>query len=438
MNNYQFADVSHHKGELNFQSFADLGHRILISKASDNYNLPFKDGHYEWNPWNHTDVYFVDNYIGARSVGLLAAGYHYARFDRPTGLSNSDLAKSNIENYMAAIDQLPPAFAEEVSVGILDVEQEAAQLQAAGIGKAKVSDVTVNMVERLFSIFGKVIFYSGSWWTDQWLTAEALAEIAKLATCWEPEYPTGMLGSDGHSITPSFQEYVPTVPKGFQAVFTTNADDMVGKLFAHQYTNSGRVPGVVSNIDLNRTEMSKEELYRYFGQDGTVDPPPGGGGETDISGLEADHDEIILNQSIMNQKLDHILVGIEMILSAMVEEPTEPDPPPSPSFISLFTTETKNRIYLSHAVGYNDQDVPIMEFVPTDSAPVGQRVYVVPGSKVLVVNQKQKMDGGREFYKIADYASLDFMEESGKNIPADYSPEGDPEHSLWIETKFLA
>jgi len=437
MNNYQFSDVSHHKGELPFQSFADLGHRLMIAKASDNYNLPFKDGHFEWNPWNHIDAYFVDNYIGARSVGMLAAGYHFARFDRPEGLNNSDIARVNIENYLAAIDSLPPEFAEEVSVGILDVEQESAQLQAAGINKIKVSDITVNMVERMHSVFGKVIFYSGSWWTDQWLTDEALIEIAKLATCWEPEYPSGMLAADGHSINPSFEEYIPTVPNGFTAEFTTNADDMVGKLFAHQYTSGGRVPGVNSNIDLNRTEMSKEELYRYFGHDGTVDPPTNGG--TDISGLEADHDEIILNQGIMNTKLDQILLSLDIIYDLLIEEPTEPpvDPPPSDTVVLTTTTE-KNRIYLSHAVGYNANDVPIMEFVPTNSAQVSDRVYLVPGSSLEALNKVHTMDGGRKFYKIADYSTLNYMENSGANVPAGYSPAGTPENSLWIELKFLA
>lgn len=434
MNNYKFADVSHHKKVLPFQSFADLGHRLAIAKASDSYHMPDKNGQYDIPADRHFDAYFVDNYVGFRSVGLLCAGYHFVRFDMPSGASKDVIIQKNLDYYIQSLEMLPDEYWPEIHVGIIDMEQDGNQLIAAGLSKANVSNMAVKIVEKFNAAFDRLIFYSGSWWTDQWLTNDALAVIASMTTCWEPEYPSGMLAADGHSITPSFQEYIPSVPNGFTPEFTVSADDTIGKLFAHQYTSSGRVPGVNSNIDLNRTEMSKEQLYKFFGQDGAVDPPSNG----DHSGLEEDHDLILAELAKINQSLADLeanLASHHIEVMAKLDQ----EPPTPTDTITLPTITDKNRLPLSYPVGYNNATPPklIMQFYPSDSATVGERIKIRPGSSVVVFPDAIKVDGGSYYWKIADYDALDYIEGSEANVPSDFSPENDLK-ALYIQEKFIA
>lgn len=68
--------------------------------------------------------------------------------------------------------------------------------------------------------------------------------------------------------------YQPSVPRGFSNEYAVKANDMIGKLFAWQYSARGRFATIQSNIDLNLTALPKEELFALFHQDGAVDPPP--------------------------------------------------------------------------------------------------------------------------------------------------------------------
>jgi hypothetical protein len=266
---YQFADISHHKGDLDIQIFAGLGHRIVISKASDNYHLPDINGKYDFSANRHYDSRFVQNFVNTREAGLVAGAYHFCRFDRPLPLSNKTaIVEANLANFQDAISRLPAQYQDEVDTAILDIEQSASQLTAAGLGRNSISDMAMDMVTLFSEHFTRLILYSGSWWTDEWLTTEATEWMAERMGVWEPEYVT-LVGNN-----PWNKNYKPSVPRGFLNEYALSTDNYIGKLFAWQYTNRGSISGITSNIDLNLTSMPKEELFTLFHQDGAVDPPP--------------------------------------------------------------------------------------------------------------------------------------------------------------------
>ena len=320
---YQFADVSHHKGDLDISKFAAMGHRILISKASDNYHLPDINGRYDFSANRHYDARFVQNFVNARENGLIAGAYHFCRWDRPLPLSNrTAIVEANLANFQDAISRLPQEYQDEVDTAILDMEQSASQLNAAGLNQNTVSAMAKDMVELFMENFERVILYSGSWWTDVWLTTATTEWMAERMGVWEPEYLTLV------NNYPWNRNHKPSLPKGFLNEYALTADNYIGKMFAWQYTDRGRVDGVDSNIDLNLTAMIKEELFKLFHQDGAVDPPPpppppGGGEEpTEILGAIADLDlKIIQLQQTLeaNQDTDAKILALVKAIKQKVD-----------------------------------------------------------------------------------------------------------------------
>jgi GH25 family lysozyme M1 (1,4-beta-N-acetylmuramidase) len=319
MDLYQFADVSHHKGDLDISKFAALGHRIVISKASDNYHLPDINGQYDIPADRHYDARFVQNFVNTRENGLIAGAYHFCRFDRPLPVTNrTAIIEANLAYFQDAISRLPQEYQDEVDMAILDIEQTASQLNAAGLNRNVVSDMAKDMVELFMENFQHVILYSGSWWTDEWLTMATTEWMAERMGVWEPEYLTLI------NNYPWNKNYKPSLPKGFLNEYALTADDYIGKMFAWQYTDKGRIEGITSNIDLNLTAMVKEELFKLFHQDGAVDPPPpppppppGTGEQTEvlqaiaelkqqIIQLQQTDDEILALVQAIKQKVDSL------------------------------------------------------------------------------------------------------------------------------------
>jgi len=307
---YQFADVSHHKGDLDISKFAAMGHRILISKASDNYHLPDINGRYDFSANRHYDARFVQNFVNARENGLIAGAYHFCRWDRPLPVTNrTAIVEANLANFQDAISRLPQEYQDEVDTAILDMEQSASQLNAAGLNQNIVSNMARDMVELFMENFERVILYSGSWWTDVWLTTATTEWMAERMGVWEPEYLTLV------NNYPWNRNHKPSLPKGFLNEYALTADDYIGKMFAWQYTDRGRVDGVDSNIDLNLTAMIKEELFKLFHQDGAVDPPPPpppGGGEEPTEILAAIA-ELKQQLTLLQQTDNQILAELQAI-----------------------------------------------------------------------------------------------------------------------------
>ena len=267
MSNYYFADISHHKGELDISVFAQAGHRLVISKASDSYHLPDKEGNYNFAADRHYDSRFVENYVKTRENGLAAGAYHFFRFDRPLPVTNRvQIVKKNLEYFQIAIGMLPSAH-QDIQCVILDIEQSATQLIAAGLNKASVSDMAIDMVKLFAEHYKYLILYSGSWWTNEWLTWDCTEWMAERMAVWEPEYRI----QDG-SVVPPDVDYQPSVPKGFSTEYVTSVDDFNGKMFAWQFSSKGNFFGV-NNIDTNQYRMPKDEVFKLFNTDGSVDPP---------------------------------------------------------------------------------------------------------------------------------------------------------------------
>lgn len=265
MSYYYFTDLSHHKGDIDIQTFADAGHRLVVTKASDNYHLPDKEGKYDFSANRHYDSRFVDNYVKTRDVGLIAGAYHFCRWDRPIG-TRQQIVQANLDYFRIAVSLLPEEH-RKIKTVILDMEQPGTQLKAAGLSRTVVSSMAKDMVELFLSEYDNLILYAGSWWTNEWLTTETTEWMAERMGVWEPEY-VAISNNLPYNVN-----YSPSVPRGFSNEYATTADDLVGKMFAWQFSAGGRFPGIYSNIDINQTMMPKEELYKLFHQDGAVDPP---------------------------------------------------------------------------------------------------------------------------------------------------------------------
>lgn len=278
---YEFCDTSHHKGQLQAKDFIALGHRMIIPKASDSYHLPKADGTYDIPADIHTDSQWVNTFVRAREMGMISHGYHFVRFDRPLPLSGHDtIVKKNLEYYLRALAEVPAKYQDDLKqVGIIDMEQSSSQLTAAGLNKTIVSNMAIKIVDLWLTKFPKVIFYAGSWWTDEWLTAAASAYIASKTVCWEPEYITGALDpATSYTLSPSKVDYIPTPPMGFKKEWMTDPKIWKGKIFSWQYSAGGRIQkrdGTYyhSNFDMNVTALEKAKLQEFFGQDIAVDPP---------------------------------------------------------------------------------------------------------------------------------------------------------------------
>ena len=266
---YQFADISHHEGDLDIQIFANAGHRMVICKASDNYHLPDINGKYDFAAERHYDSRFVQNFTNTRAAGLVAGAYHFCRFDRPLPLSNrTAIVQANLDYFQTAVNMLPPEHQAEVVTVILDMEQSATQLQAAGLSRTVVSNMAKDIVTLFLENYQNVILYSGSWWTDVWLTQTTTEWMAARMSVWEPEY---VAINNNDPLNPDYQ---PSLPKGFKNEYAVAANDVIGKMFAWQYTDRGRFPNIAASIDLNLTALPKSELFTLFNQEGSVDPPP--------------------------------------------------------------------------------------------------------------------------------------------------------------------
>jgi len=275
---YQFIDTSHHKGLITGQELANLGHRLRIAKASDNYHMPDKNGVFDFAADRHYDAWFVDSVKSDREAGLVWIGYHFARFDRPLPLSNrTQIVQKNLDYFLIALHMLVDAGVlteaqfKALPCAVLDMEQDAGQLRNAGFTPkdANINAMAKDMVKLYLTRFKNLVLYSGSWWTDEWLSPETTQWMAERVTVWEPEY------KDTNAVFyPLNPDYKPSVPKGFQNTYAQSASDIVGKMIAWQYTNKGRIPGHNTAIDMNLTQMPKEEWYKLTGIDGAVDPPP--------------------------------------------------------------------------------------------------------------------------------------------------------------------
>jgi GH25 family lysozyme M1 (1,4-beta-N-acetylmuramidase) len=163
----------------------------------------------------YRNPYFVGDFAGAGNAGLFRGAYHYARPAYPlsTAVAQARYFVSTTGSLGGALD-LP---------GVLDLEE------SGGLSKADLAQwarIWLGEVERLTG--RPPIVYTGYYfWRDQ---VGNPTDIGLRNRLWLASYP-----ADPNSTT-----FRPLVPAGW-ATWTF-----------WQYTSTGRVPGIVGDVDLNR------------------------------------------------------------------------------------------------------------------------------------------------------------------------------------------
>ncbi len=139
-------DVSHWQGKVNWPAVVAGGAKFAYLKATDGINF--------------VDPTFVSNYRTAKSVGLYAGAYHFARPDKSTGAAQADYLIARAL-YVNDGRTLPP---------MLDLEWPAAGTSSPypcyGMTPAQLVAWTHQFVDRIRLRTGRVttIYTNTSWW----------------------------------------------------------------------------------------------------------------------------------------------------------------------------------------------------------------------------------------------------------------------------------
>lgn len=205
-------DVSYWNAGIDWPKVRATGQRYVFVKASEaDY---------------YRDSTFDDNWLGAKSAGLLRGAYHFFR-------CNVDAKKQAdaFINYVKAFNddgELPP---------VLDIETNDGQK------KEKIILAVKTWLDRVEAAFGKKpIIYSGQYFLQDYLSEAGGGPPAwtKDYSLWLAQYPNNYVeGSQ------------PYLPRGwFKWTFW-------------QYSEKGRINGINANVDLNAFNGTLEELYKF-------------------------------------------------------------------------------------------------------------------------------------------------------------------------------
>ena len=157
----------------------------------------------------------------------------------------------------------------------------------------------------------------------------------------------------------------------------------------------------------------------------------------DLSGINQKLDDITGIVKDLEKNLASAYLDIMEAISGSIPEPDpdpEPEPQPEPIPVGTSMVQTSlnfGRIFLSWETGKNKAGVPIMQFYPIDSSKTAERIFLVPGSSLLVESDVYKMDGGRKFFKVIKDQPFKYGVKSRKVSEAGAK-------DLYIEIKFLA
>lgn len=202
-------DVSHHNGTIDWPAVAGSGVRFAYIKATE--GTGFKS------------PAFNANYTGSHAAGLIRGAYHFARPDASSGAAQADYFADNGGAWSADGQTLP---------GALDLEDTAGQPHCFGRSPAQIVDWTRDFSDTYRSRTGRdvVIYTSAGWWNDCAGGSDAFAATNPL---WAASWNNGDR---------------PTLPRGF------------GVHTFWQYTDSGSVPGIGGDTDLNVFNGGEERL----------------------------------------------------------------------------------------------------------------------------------------------------------------------------------
>lgn len=205
-------DVSYWNAGIDWPKVRATGQRFVFVKASEaDY---------------YRDSTFDDNWLGAKSAGLLRGAYHFFR-------CNVDAKKQadSFINYVKSFNddgELAP---------VLDLETPDGQK------KEKIILAVKTWLDRVETAFGrKPIIYSG-----QYFLQDYLSEAGGGPPAWAKEYPL-WLAQYPNNYGEGSQ---PFLPRGWF------------KWMFWQYSEKGRINGINANVDLNVFNGTLEDLYRF-------------------------------------------------------------------------------------------------------------------------------------------------------------------------------
>lgn len=215
-------DVSYWDAGIDWPKVRATGQRFVIAKATE--GITYKD------------PTFDDNWLGAKSAGLLRGAYHFFR-------CNVDAKKQAdyFIDYVKTVNdngELPP---------VLDLETN------DGVTKEKIVPAAKIWLDRVEAAFGKKpIIYSGQYFLQDFLIQPGGGPPpwAKDYPLWLAQYPNQYV--DGAK---------PFLPRGWFA------------WTIWQYSDKGVVNGINAAVDMNVFNGTLEELYKFAGSNIVVEKP---------------------------------------------------------------------------------------------------------------------------------------------------------------------
>ncbi|HSL28011.1 MAG TPA: GH25 family lysozyme [Anaerolineales bacterium] len=207
-------DVSYWNAGIDWPKVRATGQRYVFIKATESTS--------------YKDPTFDDNWLGAKSAGLLRGAYHFFR-------CNADPKKQadNFIEYVNSLDdtgELPP---------VLDIETHDGQKRDKIVPAAK---AWLDRVEAEFD--KKPIIYSGKFFLQDYFS-----EVGGGPPAWAKDHPLWLAQYPDQYI-PGMQ---PFLPRGwFKWAFW-------------QYSDKGRINGINASVDLNVFNGTLEELYQLAG-----------------------------------------------------------------------------------------------------------------------------------------------------------------------------
>jgi len=205
-------DVSYWNSGIDWSKVRATGQRFVFVKATE--------GDY------YADPTFDDNWLGAKSAGILRGAYHFFR----ANVDPKKQAKKYIDYVKSMKDdgELPP---------VLDLETHDGQTKDRIISRAK---TWLDQVEKAFG--KKPIIYS-----SQYFLQDYFSEAGGGPPSWTKDYPL-WLAQYPNTYVEGQQPYL---PRGWF------------KWMFWQYSEKGSVNGINANVDLNIFNGTLDELYKF-------------------------------------------------------------------------------------------------------------------------------------------------------------------------------
>ncbi len=215
-------DVSYWNAGVDWVKVRAAGPRFVFVKASEGER--------------YEDPTFRSNWAGAKSAGMLRGAYHFFRCNADPGKQADCFI--NALRATGDLGELPPA---------IDLETNDGQPNLRVISRAKA------WMDRVQSAFNKrPIIYSG-----QYFLQDHFSEPGGSPPTWVKDYPLWVAQYP--------KRYLPGTQPGLPNGWT--------RWKFWQYSDKGRVNGIIDKVDLDLFNGSLEELYEFAGSPAHSDRP---------------------------------------------------------------------------------------------------------------------------------------------------------------------